>query len=187
MRKVPSLLHSCTTFFITHTYLLPIRISLIMCLMESDRPPVVPKGNRCVRLYCVCVCVPAHVWEGCWNRGFFVPAKREAWALHLLLCALPKRAEVKSQGDWRIPRCMPTDQVSRGGGGSRMAPGGDRCLCMCAQLHIYPCELGPHMHRYVFMCELVQAAPSSSPVFFFCFFLQHPAAALALRAFGTLS
>lgn len=62
--------------------------------------------------------------------------KREAWALHLLLCALPKRAEVKSQGDWRIPRCMPTDRVSRVGDG-RGSPYRDRCLCMCVCVHIY--------------------------------------------------
>lgn len=88
--------------------------------------------------------------------------KREAWALHLLFCALPKRAEVKCQGDWRIPCCMPTDRVSRVGEG-RGSPWRDRCLCVCEPVYIYLCEHAcadafVHTHVQVFMCELVLGA-----------------------------
>lgn len=87
--------------------------------------------------------------------------KRDAWALHLLFCALPKRAEVKSQGDWRIPRCMPTDRVSGVGEGHGSA-WRDRCLCasicervcMCSYMHVSVVRV----HMYVFMTGLVPAA-----------------------------
>lgn len=77
-----------------------------------------------------------------------MPRKREAWALHLLLCALPKRPEVKSQGDWRIPRCMPADQVSRGGGGSHGWPleGIGACVCVHTTAHAHT---GTHINIYI--------------------------------------
>jgi len=61
---------------------------------------------------CVCECV-----GGLQEQEIFCVGEKEPWTLHLLFCALPKRPEVKCQGEWRIPSCMPTDRVSGPGEG----------------------------------------------------------------------
>lgn len=86
---------------------------------------------------------------------------REAWALHLLFCALPKRAEVKSQGNWRILCCMPTDQVS-GAGEECESPWRDRCLNECVGVYT---QIHTHMQVFVCVCVCVQLTCANGRAF----------------------